>query len=179
VTDGLRARFDFTVVSGAGTVVLGNLTLVPAAGPSVVAPTTVVPVAGAVLGAGLDELIVEQRYFEEGSLSGVTNGTTFASSRVSQRRDRGYELFLDLNLGRRFGQLQAAVGVSDDSSADFVVEYTITLDAQQPLTGTLGVGQLLPLDLPVTDGLRARFDFTVVSGAGTVVLGNLTLVPAG
>lgn len=131
--------------------------------------------AGSVSGDAVRDLIVNIDDFVDQAGRVTLGGTTFDQSWYSGHCS--CVSYIDLELGRDYSRVQAALGIDDSAQWGSKVSYKITADQLEPITGTLAVGQVVPIDLPVTDVLRLRFEFTVTEGLASTALGNLTLLP--
>ncbi len=96
-----------------------------------------------------------------------------------QRKDQACSV--DYNLGRDWSRLKASIGISDVSKSELQCRFEIFADNNPLFNQTVALGQLVPIDLDVTNVLRLRIIATPVTevAGGDCVLASLRLIGSG
>lgn len=89
------------------------------------------------------------------STSGTRYGHAISMGAYCYNQDGG-DYWIDYDLARSWSRFTATVGLRDDSPATSAASYKVLLDGKVVATGRLALGTAIPLDIPVTGGLRLR-----------------------
>jgi hypothetical protein len=88
-----------------------------------------------------------------------SNGVTYTHALVGSAGCQSTaESWVDYDLSRDYTRFTTTVGLSDSSSAESAVSFTIYLDNEPIAEGDLRLGSSVPVDVDVTDGLRMRLE---------------------
>lgn len=73
-------------------------------------------------------------------------------------------------LGRQFRVFRAQVGLADESEIDEPVKFTVRVDGEDRASTVAGLGELKPLDVDVTNGLRVEIyaEVSIHCGGGLI-----------
>lgn len=84
-------------------------------------------------------------------------------------------------LGRQYGRFVASVGLAEDAPTDARVKLTVLADDRQVASRTVGVGAVVPLDVPVAGAYRLVMKVETVGlsqcDERDLILGDAKLIP--
>lgn len=100
------------------------------------------------------------------------NGTDYPHSQGARFCSGDTDRKWEYNLGRRYAQFHAVVGLDDRSASETVVRYEVVGDGRTLYSQDVGFGTSMPVDVSVQDVLRLRLVTTLLSEEGTC--GNAT-----
>ncbi len=73
----------------------------------------------------------------------------------------------EYDLGRAYRKLYAQVGLADTSTTGGSAQMDVLLDGKRIATHQVALGQVVPLDLDVTKGLRLRLEVSGLTDSTT------------
>ncbi len=112
--------------------------------------------------ADLTRVDASYREFDTGQAQ--TNGTVYTRSVLLDPSGRDVS-FVEYDVARKYTRLVGQVGLRDDASASAVYKIEVFADGSQIFDQTIGLGQIIPIDLDLTNVLRLRIQVTDLSPA--------------
>lgn len=95
----------------------------------------------------------------------TVNGEIHTRSKILRPYDS--PAFMEFDAGRHYKTLKGTLGLPDDAPSDASMRVEIFGDNQPLFNQDIGLGQAIPIDLPVTNVLRLRLQVTKLSGSSS------------
>jgi hypothetical protein len=110
---------------------------------------------------------------------GRVSGQTYTRSIVFNSGYGGQPAYVEYDLGRKYSTFQTTMGLSDDAKSDTRILLQVYGDNVELARQEVGLGQPVPVDIPIKDVLRLRLQVTTTSGSNEqlVVFGDARLNP--